>query len=747
MSPPPRVAPSKSRARTKSPARRATRGGVRLIISEKQIAAERIASILGGGKAAVTRSGPVPIYRFEAPGGEWRVVGLSGHVVQVDYPSALNRWHLVNPRDLIFAEPIKKVPRGAKALVDALRKAADGATEIVVATDFDREGELIGLEAVELVQGKTPAAGVRRARFSSLTPKDVRQAFENLVDLDRNLAAAGESRQLVDLAWGAVLTRIITMAARQGGREVLSVGRVQSPTLALLVDLERQIKAFQPRPYWLLSANVGAPPGFEAFHLGPAARAGAEEPEPAEPSEADEAGEAETRLPPRAFPTESEAQRIYEAIREAKEATVEAVDAKGRTEPAPTPFNTTEFLRAAAALGVSAGRAMELAELLYMRGFISYPRTDNTVYPPTEDLNAILDALVEARAFADDVRYLAAVRRPEPTRGKKTATDHPPIHPVDAARPSDLSELEWRIYELVVRRFLATLAQDARGESLRVDLAIREEPFRATGYRVEFAGWKQLYPYAGSQERLLPTLRAGERIPVHEIHLQRHETQPPKRYGQGRLIAEMERLGLGTKSTRHDIIEKLVGRHYVKGAKSLEPTETGFAVTDALERYAAVITRPDMTARLEEEMELVAQGEKKLAEVVADSRQLLEQAVAILEENREKLGAELSAALTAQNMLGPCPVCGKPLVVVRGRTGKRFVGCKGYPECRQTYPLPQYGRLVPTGRSCDACAAPIVRLLTAGRPPWELCVNFQCPKRADRAPTPPDAPAVAEGGD
>lgn len=697
-----------------------------LVICEKKIAAERIAKILSDGKAKTKALEKHPYYEFERDGAQWAVVGLSGHVVEVDYPSEYNRWDRVNPRELINIEPIKRVPRQYGALVRALKKLGKEADQAIVATDFDREGELIGKEALDLLLEIRPGLPVRRARFSSLTPKEVRAAFAKLVGLDEALAAAGESRQLVDLVWGAVLTRLISMYSGQRGKDFLSVGRVQSPTLALIVDREKERLAFQPKPYWTLTATLGSPPQtFLAHHPG-------QEKSEAEGDEEEDAGGG------RRFYDEREAQRVYEKIRGAQEARVEDVRRSERVERAPTPFNTTEFLKAASSIGFGAARAMQIAETLYMRGFTSYPRTDNTVYPPTEDLEEILRGLHEARVFAAQVDYLAKVRRPEPTRGKKTATDHPPIHPVEAARKDQLEEVEWKVYDLIVRRFMATLAKDAEGENLQADLEIRDEPFRANGYRIRFAGWKQLYPFEGRSERALPDLQAGQTVPVQTIVLDRKETQPPRRFGQGTLVARMEELGLGTKSTRHETIDKLIQRDYVKGKDSLEPTPSGFAVTDALEKYAETIAKPDMTRALEEEMELVAEGKKQVREVVEDSRRLLDEAVALVEKHREQIGGEIRKALRQQNVLGKCPESGHDMVVRRGRSGKQFVACTGYPECTQTYPLPQRGKIVPLGQSCPECGAPRVRLLQARRRPWDLCVNYYgCPTNKATAPSTP----------
>jgi DNA topoisomerase I len=686
-----------------------------LVISEKDIAAKQIAGHLAdGGKLKTTKSGKAPVYSFKRDGDTWSVIGLKGHLVKLDYPSEYRNWYKVAPKDLIWVEPQKKVERGKKDIMDALKKLGKEAEKIIVATDYDREGELIGVEALDVIKASKSKAPVFRARFSSLTKKEVDRSFKNLVEVDHNLAAAAESRQHVDLAWGAALTRILSLASRTSAREVLSVGRVQSPTLALLVDKEKEIRAFIPEPYWEISADIGGKHPFRADH-------------------------ANGR-----FTDEAEADRVFAKVEGAKSATVTAFDTKPKTEAAPSPFNTTSFQMAASNIGMTAARAMEVAEALYMAGYISYPRTDNTVYPKDENLEEILEGIATLPEYGKLVAQLKEVRRPEPTRGNKTATDHPPIHPVEAPKGADLSQEEWRVYDLVVRRFLATLAQDAKGESLAIQLDIQTEPFKATGYRVTFPGWKAFYPFSGSEERPLAEATEGDKLPVTEIHVERKMTKPPRRYGQGGLIAEMERLGLGTKSTRHEIIRRLSQRDYVKSPSELEPTETAFAVMDALERYAQIIAKPDMTAELEAEMEKVADGSKKFEEVVDASRKMLAKAVEVLEKNKEQLGKEIGEALRKASRIGPCPRCGKDLIVrVARKTRKRFIGCSGWPECIQTYPLPQMGRLESKETSCDACGSPELRLYKRGRPPWEFCANMDCPKR-QQAPKEPEGEVEEE---
>ncbi|MCK4613643.1 MAG: DNA topoisomerase I, partial [Thermoplasmata archaeon] len=575
------------------------------------------------------------------------------------------------------------------------------ADEVIIATDFDREGELIGVEALEVVKKFNPDFMVRRARFSSLTPVEIRDAFANLTDVDFNLSEAAECRQIIDLVWGAVLTRYLSLAAKQMGKDFLSAGRVQSPTLTLIVDREREIKKFTPEPYWEIEAQLHGPL-----------------------NRMEKAGPFKATHSQGRFKERIRAGNSYQRASRAEEGIVENVDRTTKKERPPAPFNTTSFLRAAASRGLSPAAAMSIAEGLYNRGFISYPRTDNTVYPPGLDLREVLENL-KGTDFRELAESLLRMESLTPTRGKKKATDHPPIYPSGAVRRSELSAEEWKVYDLVARRFMATLAKHAVSETVKVQIDINEEPFNARGFRILEKGWQEYYPYLNKKESILPSLEEGDRVDVKKLELLSKMTKPPGRYSQGGLIQLMDSLDLGTKSTRHEIIQKLYTRGYLVDSPP-RATDTAYSVIDTLEKYSQIITKPDMTSRLEQDMSKIAEGESRLKEVVEESRKMLDKAMELLIKNRMEIRESLISALREQNTAGSCPECGKSLIIRQSRYGKRFIGCSGYPRCKVTYPLPQRGKILPTRNSCKFCGAPVVRLIMRKQRPREFCVNMDC---------------------
>jgi len=665
--------------------------GPELIVTEKDNAARRIADILSGGAAEAERINDVNVYKW---GGK-RCIGLSGHVVGVDFPPEYNDWRDVEPVELVSAEVEKRPTQ--ENIVAALRRLARNASHVHIATDYDREGELIGKEAYELVREVNDEAPVDRVRFSSITDREVTEAFADPDDLDFDLAAAGEARQIIDLMWGASLTRFLSLSARQLGDDFISVGRVQGPTLKLIVDREREIDAFDPEDYWELFADLAKDDEtFEAqyFYLD------------TDDTEAERVWD------------EDRAETVDSVLSAASTATVEEVRRRTRTDDPPAPFNTTQFIRAASGIGYSAQRAMSLAEDLYTAGYITYPRTDNTVYPEDLDPRELLDALSAGRRFGDDAASLLDADDITPTAGDEETTDHPPIHPTDELpSASDLSEDEWEVYELVVRRFLATVADAATWQHLRVVAAVAGESeelsLKANGKRLVDPGYHAVYPYRSTTENYVPDVVEGEDLAVTETRLEAKQTQPPRRYGQSRLIETMEDMGIGTKATRHDVIQKLYDRGYIEGDPP-RPTRLARGVVEASEEFADLIVSEEMTAQLETDMQAIARGEATLEEVTDESRAILERVFDRLGDSREELGDHLRESLKADKTVGPCPECGADLVIRRSRNGSYFVGCDGYPDCEFTLPLPSTGKPILLDEVCGEHGLHDVKML-AGR--------------------------------
>ncbi len=650
---------------------------MKLIICEKNIAARRIAYILSNGKLKQGKIYGIPYYYFD----DSFVVGLKGHIKKLDFPEKYSKWTDITPKELIHVEPVKKLIN--KRIAIAIRNLAKKVKKVIIATDYDREGELIGVEILDLLPKNIE---IKRARFSSITPNEIRKAFENLEEIDFNLAKSAEARQYIDLIWGASLTRFISLASEQLGKDFLSVGRVQSPTLALIIKREKEINEFTPKKFWKIKVKFEKNGyKFEAEY-------------------------------PEKIMKENKAKEIYEKLKKEKKGRVITFNKKIVEEYPPSPFDTTTFLKEASNIGFSAPQAMKIAEELYMNGLISYPRTDNTVYPPLP-FKSILKKI--EKIFPKDVKEVFEMMRDKPVSGKKFSKDHPPIHPVDARK---IEGHHLKIYELIARRFMATLCKNDLIEVKKAEIEINGIKLKANGIVIKEKNWRKIYPKK-LEERIIPDLIEGEEIKIFEVKKIKGETRPPKRYTQGSLIVEMEKLGLGTKSTRHEIIGKLYQRNYIRG-KKIVATPSAFAVVDALKRGAEIITKPDMTSHLEKEMDLIADGKKEFSEVVEESKEILKKVLEILEKNEEKIGEEIKKAMDKQNYFGKCK-CGGKLILLKSSKGKRFIGCSNFPICNNSYPLPQKGNIFFEGEYCNKCGSPIITIVYKGKK-WKKCANMEC---------------------
>lgn len=718
---------------------------MKLIVTEKNDAAGQIARLLSdSGKPKADKVYDTPVYRFRRGGEDCVTIGLRGHILQPDFPPELKfndeegwfgvtaegevlpadvpdglarppydtkrkpylkdgidikGWKIASLPYLVWA-PIEKTP-AEKGIIRSLKNLAKKADSVVIGTDFDREGELIGSDALRQIREVAPDVPVSRARYSAFTKAEIDHAFNNLVELDQDLADAGESRQYIDLIWGAVLTRYLTTARFSGFGNTRSAGRVQTPTLALVVERERERMAFKPEDYWVIfgEASHGEDDPFKVSHT--TAR----------------------------FWDKDAADAAYANVAQAKEARVTAVERKSRTQRPPAPFNTTSLQAAAAAEGISPARTMRLAERLYMDGLISYPRVDNTVYPSSLDLKDCVRTISKVPQYAHTCKALLSQPKLTATRGKQETTDHPPIYPTGAADPEKLQPAAWKLYNLIARRFLATLMGPATIEGTKVTFDVNGEPFQASGNVLANPGFRSIYPYGLKKDDQLPELHEGDVCDVEKMDLLAKQTEPPARYSQGKLIQEMEKRGLGTKSTRASIIDTLYQRKYLKN-DPCEPSQLGMAIIDALNTYAPRITTPEMTSELEDDMTKVAEGTDTQTQVVTHSRALLAGMMDGLIEHTEDLSEAIADAVTADAKIGVCPKCGRDLVVkTSAKTRGSFAGCMGWPDCDVTYPLPQ-GRieaLEGEAAVCPDCGAPRIKVQPFRQKAYETCINPACP--------------------
>ena len=641
----------------------------RLFLCEKPAQARDIAAVLGA------RSRGDGCLR----GRDLIVTWCVGHLLEMDPPEAygdeLKRWRLETLP--ILPDRWKLHPRkGAAKQLKIVGRLLKEASEVVVATDADREGETIAREVLDRFGWKGP---ILRLWLSALDEASIRKALGNLLPGERTrpLYLAGLARSRADWMVGMNLTRAYTILGRGRGHDgVLSVGRVQTPTLRLVVDRDREIEAFRPKPYWEVVAMLekdGTP--FP------------------------------TRWRPAGDFVDDEGRCLREqAAREALErirnrtATVRHAETKRCREAPPLPLDLgTLQQEASRRWGLGAQQVLDIAQSLYeTHKATTYPRTDCAYLPESMlgEASQVLEALTASDPDIEAVVGRADLSLRSRAWNDKKITAHHAIIPTTA--PCDISRMnaeERRVYDLIRRRYLAQFYPRHEYDKTEATFDIAGESFQASGRRVRVPGWRALFGRNETDEdRLLPPLSEGDRCTVVDAKVERKETTPPRRYTEGTLIAAMknaarlvedpelkkrlrETAGIGTEATRAGIIQTLLDRGFLrKEKKHLVSTETGRALIDAL---PDPVKNPGTTALWEQALEDIAEGR-------GDMRLFLERQA---EWVRALVGQVQQGAATieASGARHPCPECGKPMRRRKGKNGW-FWGCTGYPECRCTLP-------------------------------------------------------------
>ncbi len=525
------------------------------------------------------------------------------------------------------------IPAEKREVIDKIRKAAGKADHVYLATDPDREGEAIAWHIKEAAALKKPV----RVVFHEITKSAIAEALAHPRAIDEHLRQAQEARRVLDRIVGYDLSGLIWKKVRYG----LSAGRVQSPALRILAEREREIRAFVPVTYFVLSAL------FKTKDARAVPAVCVEQPQ-----------------------TRHEAEQLVAKGEEAAWRVAEVKEREEQRHPRP-PFTTSTLQQAASTrLGFAPSRAMRAAQKLYEAGHITYMRTDS--------VNLAKEAVAQMASVVEkefDRTYLQV--RAYKTHAKNAQEAHEAIRPTEPARVSAGATVdEQALYALIRTRALASQMASARVVRTTVSVAAEGLPaFAATGARTLFPGWLALDTRARGEDVELPALAEGEPLTLAQLDAEEKETQPPSRYTEAGLIKELEKRGIGRPSTYASIIKTVADRGYVeKEGRTLLPTATGMVVSGWLEENFPTYISDSFTAEMEDELDEIARGERGYTETLSAFYAPFEKAV------REKDALPKATGLGDVSREFPCPVCGGPMEYKLGRGGV-FMSCKRYPDC------------------------------------------------------------------
>lgn len=532
-------------------------------------------------------------------------------------------------------KPRYQIVKEKQNVIDDLHERADKADEVILATDPDREGEAIAWHLAETIGLKKP----KRIVFHEITERAVQEALANPRKIDEDLVKAQEARRVLDRLFGYGLSGLVWKKVRYG----LSAGRVQSPALRILMEREREIRAFIPEKFWVLTADLKAKNGaFTATCV--------EEPR-----------------------DEKEAERILSAARKGVWKVVNVEETQVTRAPR-GPFTTSTLQQTASTrLGFSPSRTMRTAQKLYEAGLITYMRTDS------QNLGVEAQAALVS-AVNKEFGTTYALARTYKTKSKSAQEAHEAIRPTDPLRRSaGHNDDQKNLYALIRARALASQMTDARTLRTKITTNIGTSAipdFTANGSRILFDGWLKADPEARGEDTELPKVVPEEILKLSDARSEGKETQPPGRYTEAGLIKELEKRGIGRPSTYASIISTLETRGYVeKQGRTLIPTATGDVVSTFIEHNFTDYISDNFTAEMENELDEIAEGKREYKKTMKDFYGPFTKAI----KEREKIAKKITSMGDAPKEF-PCPICAGAMEYKLSRNG-RFMSCKKFPNC------------------------------------------------------------------
>lgn len=686
--------PKKNIKEFKLPEIKLKKNGYELIITEKPQAALKISSSIGNSSKKNIHG--IPYYEVERNGKEIVVACAVGHLFALQQKT--NGTFPIF--DVIWIPKfISKKGDFTKKYYETILKLAKDASEITIATDYDIEGEVIGMNVMRFICNQKDA---NRMKFSTLTSKELNDSYENRSkSINWGQAIAGETRHYLDWFYGINLSRALMNSIKSvGSFKIMSIGRVQGPALDLIVKKEKEIQSFKSQTYWQIFLSVKNENKVELKHN-------------------------------KDIFNKNELTKFNNLI--GKEAIAKTEKSEQKISPG-VPFDLTSLQSEVYKFyGITPARTLQIAQSLYLAGLISYPRTSSQKLPPSIGYTEIL------KKISKQFNAEKFIKKTVPTEGKKSDPAHPSIYPTGEI--ANLDGEEKKVYDLIAKRFLALFCNDLILDNKKISVEINNLKFSTKGMAIRDKGWLEIYP-AKMEEKEIPDLNG--KIIISNIRNEEKQTQPPHRYSPASIITELEKRNLGTKATRANILETLYDRGYIK-EKSIEATSLGISLIDTLEKYSPIIIDEKLTRHFEKEMENILNSKKdflvKEKKVIEEAKKSLIEILNQFSKNEKNIGKELIEANNTlrekerqENKLIKCPVCkkGELTIMYSKKTRRYFVACNAYPECKTTFTLPPDGLIKKTEKLCESCNYPLLMRLKKAARPWIFCFNPQCESNIKR---------------
>lgn len=606
-------------------------------------------------------------------------------------------------------EPQYMVPRGSAAKIKALQKAVKDADIIYLATDLDREGEAIAWHLAQILE-PTEKQQMKRITFSEITKPALEYAVAHPRDVNQDLVDAQQARRVLDRLVGYSLSPVLWKKVRYG----LSAGRVQSVALKIIVDREKEILAFKAEEYWSIAADLKAPSGELTANLMEVAGKKAE-------------------------PKDEKTSTNYVEDLKSASYQITSVEKKPVKRNPQAPYTTSTLQQDAyRRLGYGTRRTMGIAQKLYEAGLISYMRTDSVALS-AQALASIKNTLTKEYGK----QYVLPKARVHKTKSRGAQEAHEAIRPTNPGllpeQVTDRAPEELKLYTLIWQRTLASQMPEAQFEQTRIDIQAKGKEtylLRTSGRILVFDGYTKVYPMQKKDDDpILPPVVAKDKLDLIKVDGEQHFTQPPARFSEATLVKKLEEAGVGRPSTYAPTIATIINRGYVLNEdKRLMPQPTGMVVSDLLSEHFDFVTDPEFTAKMEDQLDAVADGTKAWQPVIKEYYDPMHE---LIEEKQDIPRTPLPVIETDIE----CDVCGKMMVIKSGRFGQ-FYACSGWPDCKNAKPI-----LKKTGIECEKCheGELVERKTKKGRRFWGCSRYPDCDFATWVKPKDPNAEASGAG--
>ncbi|KAL8272240.1 hypothetical protein Esti_003834 [Eimeria stiedai] len=699
-----------------------------LNVAEKPSVAKEITRLLGGSNARRLQSSSnfnaVTSFPCVLQGQECEMIFTSvrGHLMSLDFPPPFSSWNAVPPEALFSAPVTKRVSEGSKDIAQNLKNYAKKCQWLVLWLDCDREGENIAFEVLQICQEANRDLQVFRAVFSAVTRHELERACLNLQRPNEALSLVSVCFCRGSFLAGAAFTRFLTKRYQNKlslPKGLISYGPCQFPTLGFVVERFLEIQEFVAESFWSIRVTVEREdqenPGRRLlidFQWG------------------------RERLFDRAAVV-----ALFEICSENPEALITGIEGREVSRARPVPLSTVEMTKLCSRkLRIASHRCMQVAEALYNRGYISYPRTETERFTKSQDLKELIKQQEEDPNWGSFASGLLQGGFEWPRDGPHDDAAHPPIHPVKALRRQECeNEEEWKLYEAITRHFLACCSSDAIGFETKVELDLAGETFSTTGLIVLQKNYLEIYPYDSWTSRKLPRFLLHERLVPKDVSLFSGHTQPPPLLSEADLIDKMDKHGIGTDATMHEHIRTIQERNYAIQTESqqFKPTDLGVALVKGYKVVGHLckedLSRPDLRASMERDMTKIAQGVERKENVVlrhvgtvAEVFRLLRLHISLLDQQLQRLFPPLSASASeghvGQRDFCKCAKCGAPMNLMEsgGEVGSElfdgdvdrfspylhlfsYQACTNQNTCNLVLRLPQRGALRVGNVVCEYC--------------------------------------------